>query len=83
MSATRWATGKGPLQSPAFLTRFYAKGAVLSVMYITNQEERSWLWVCLGKMKSEAGSDQLVTLTRCLYEALPIDYRDLPSPALD
>jgi hypothetical protein len=39
-------------------------------MYITNQEERSWLWVCLGKMISEAGSDQLVTLTRCLYEAL-------------
>ena len=32
---------------------------------------------------SEAGADQLVTLTRCPYEALPIDYRDLPSTALD
>ena len=32
---------------------------------------------------SKPRSDQLVTLARCPYEALPIEYRDLPSTALD
>ncbi len=34
-------------------------------------------------MKGEARSDQLITFTRLLGEALPIKYRDLPAPALD
>ena len=32
-------------------------------------------------MKSEARSNQLITFARCLREALPIQYRDLPSAA--
>jgi hypothetical protein len=32
-------------------------------------------------VKSEARPDQLITFTRCLREALPIKYRDLPSAA--
>src|ERR1700680_161263 len=51
-------------------------------MYITEfAGERIFLRVCLGQVKSDAGPDQLITLTRCPYEALPIKYRDLPSAA--
>jgi hypothetical protein len=32
-------------------------------------------------VKSDARPDQLITFTRCLHEALPIKYRDLPSAA--
>ena len=32
-------------------------------------------------MKSKAGPNQLITFARCLREALPIKYRDLPSAA--
>src|SRR6202049_4299245 len=32
---------------------------------------------------SRARSDQLITFTRCLHEAPPIKYRDLPSAALN
>jgi len=39
------------------------------------------LHVCFGEVKSEARPDQLITFTRCLREALPIKYRDLPSAA--
>ena len=39
------------------------------------------MFVCFGKVKSEAHPDQLITFTRCLREALPIKYRDLPSAA--
>src|SRR5665213_1630456 len=39
----------------------------------------SILRVCLGKVKSDAVSDKLITFTRCLREALPIKDRDLPS----
>jgi hypothetical protein len=41
------------------------------------------LHVCFGKMKGEARPDQLITFTRCLREALPIKYRDLPSAAFN
>jgi hypothetical protein len=34
-------------------------------------------------VKSDALSDQLITFTRCLREALPIKYRDLPSAAFN
>jgi hypothetical protein len=34
--------------------------------------------VCLGKVKSEARADQPITFTRCLREARPIKYRDMP-----
>jgi hypothetical protein len=37
--------------------------------------------VCFGKVKSKAATNQLITLARCLREALPIKYRDLPSAA--
>jgi hypothetical protein len=39
--------------------------------------------VCFGKVKSEAASNQLITLARHLREALPIKYRDLPSAAFN
>ena len=58
------------------------EGAV-SVMYITEMAGRAVLNVCLGKVKSDALSNQLITFTRCLREALPIKYRDLPSAGLD
>jgi len=37
------------------------------------------LFVCFGKVKSEACPNQLITFTGFLYETLPINYRDLPS----
>jgi hypothetical protein len=56
---------------------------MLSVMYITDfGGELTFLIVCSGKVKSDARPDQLITFTRCLREALPIKYRDLPSAAL-
>jgi hypothetical protein len=39
--------------------------------------------VCFGKVKSEARPNQLITFARCLREALPIKYRDLPSAAFN
>ena len=39
--------------------------------------------VCFGKVRSDARSDQLIALARCLYETLPLEYRDLPAAALD
>src|ERR1039457_6917105 len=45
--------------------------------------ERTFLRVCLGKVKSDALPDQLIAFTRCLREARPIKYRDLPSAALN
>jgi hypothetical protein len=52
-------------------------------MYITVAVEANVLRVCLGKVKSDTGPDQLITFTRCLREALPIKYRNLPSAARD
>ena len=53
-------------------------------MYITEfGGEPTNLCVCFGKVKSDALSDQLITFTRCLREALPIKYRDLPAAALN
>jgi hypothetical protein len=43
--------------------------------------EARFLCVCFGQVKSDARPDQLITFTRCLHEALPIKYRDLPSAA--
>jgi hypothetical protein len=34
-------------------------------------------------VKSEARANQPITFTRCLCEALPIKYRDLPSAAFN
>ena len=39
--------------------------------------------VCFGKVKSEAGPNQLITFARCLREAVPIKYRHLPSAAFN
>jgi hypothetical protein len=39
--------------------------------------------VRFGKVKSQARPDQLITFARCLGEALPIKYRDLPSAVFD
>jgi hypothetical protein len=50
-------------------------------MYITDLVPASALRVCFGKVKSDAPPDQLITFTRCLHEALPIKYRELPSAA--
>ena len=50
-------------------------------MYITDSVESSFFWVCFGKVMSNARPDQLIAFTRCLREALPIQYRDLPSAA--
>jgi len=43
--------------------------------------EARFLCVCFGQVKSDARPDQLITFTRCLHEALPIKYRELPSAA--
>jgi hypothetical protein len=50
----------------------------MSVMDIT--EEGAGSGVCPGEVKCDARPHQLITFTRCLCEALPIEYRDL-SPA--
>src|ERR1700689_3453632 len=51
-------------------------------MYITEPARAgSLLRVCLGKVKSEACPDQLITFTGCRHEALPIKHRDLPPAA--
>jgi hypothetical protein len=50
-------------------------------MYITETAEIRFLWVCFGKVRSDACPDQLITLTRFRHEALPIKYRDLLSAA--
>jgi hypothetical protein len=63
--------------------RLCARWDVLSVMYITDSASSSFFRVCLGEMKSDAPPDQLITFTRCLYETLPIQYRDLLSAALN
>ena len=52
-------------------------------MYITYAGGGSFFWVCFGKVKSDARPNQLITFARCLGEALPIKYRDLPSAGLD
>jgi hypothetical protein len=50
-----------------------------SVIYITGTGGNLTLSpVCFGKAKNEARADQLVTFTKCLREAPPIKYRDLP-----
>ena len=41
------------------------------------------LSVCFGKEKRDARPDQLITFTRRLREGLPIEYRELPSAALN
>src|SRR5258708_8049527 len=55
----------------------------MSVMNITERAGKSFLGVCLGKVKSEARRDQLVAFTRRFREALPIENRDLPSAAFN
>ena len=52
-------------------------------MYITDTVGATISRVCFGKVKSEARPDQLITFARCLREALPIKYRDLPSAAFN
>jgi hypothetical protein len=58
------------------------RGVVGNVHYRVGAEF-ALLCICFGKVKSGAFSDQLITFTRCLREALPIKYRDLPSAALN
>ena len=67
-----------PLPPPALPVTPNPKSiwGVLSVMYITVETLSP---VCFGKVKSEARPDQLIAFARCLREALPIKYRDLPS----
>ena len=67
-------------QPPTGLDCELTEGA-LSVMYITVSVRARSLRVCFGKVKSDARPDQLITFTRCLNEAPPIEYRDLPSAA--
>jgi hypothetical protein len=55
----------------------------LAASKLPTRQECTLLRVCLGKVKSEARPYQLITFTRCLHEALPIEYRDLPSAARD
>ena len=52
-------------------------------MYITERARKSFLSICLGKVKSDARPDQLVAFTRRFREALPIENRDLPSAAFN
>ena len=52
-------------------------------MYITDYRYggTAFLPVGVGKVKSDARPDQLITFTRCRHDALPIKYRDLPPAA--
>src|SRR5438045_9388090 len=50
-------------------------------MYITDLPESSIFRICLGKVRSDARPDQLITFTRRLREALPIKEGDLLSAA--
>ena len=53
-------------------------------MYITDTvRELAISLVCFGKVKSQARPDQLITFARCLGEALPVNYTDLPPAAFD
>src|SRR5215813_4188220 len=54
-------------------------------MYITADRvsKLAFYRVCFGKMKSEARPKQLITFTRRLHQAWPVEDRDLPSTALD
>ena len=52
-------------------------------MYITELVRARFLCVRFGKVKSDPRPDQLIALTRCRHEALPIKYRDLPPAALN
>jgi hypothetical protein len=58
-----------------------AEGGVGNVYYRKGSE--LFLGICLGKVKSDARPDQLVTFTRCLRETLSIENRDLPSAAFN
>src|ERR1700676_3989877 len=52
-------------------------------VHYRNCRELAILLVCFWQVKSEARPDPLITLARCLGEALPIKYRDLPSAAFN
>src|SRR5579872_1227948 len=56
-----------------------SRGAVGNVYY--RYGGVSLLHVCFGKVKTDARSDQPITFTRCLNEALTINYPDVPSAA--
>jgi hypothetical protein len=55
----------------------------MSVRYLTDLARERFLCVCLGKVKSDACPNQLITFTRCLYETLAINYRHVPSTVLN
>src|ERR1022692_704719 len=53
-------------------------------MYITDSSGgQLFLRICFWKVKSDALSNQLITFTRCLREALSVQYRDLATAALN
>ena len=56
--------------------------AVGNVHYRTGGEP-TLLCVCFRKVKSDARPDQPITFTRCRHQALPIEYRDLRSAAIN
>ena len=83
VEAAKVTTNLRIITSPGFaLWQLCPSWDALSVMYITESAETPLLLcVCFGKVKSNARPDQLITFTRCLREALPIKYRDLPAAA--
>ena len=83
VEAAKVTTNLRIITSPGFaLWQLCPSWDALSVMYITESAETPLLLcVCFGKVKSNARPDQLITFTRCLREALPIEYRDLPAAA--
>ena len=75
-----------PGQRGEFALRRFAQPAEgdLSVMYITDRICKLPSYrECFGKVKSEARPKQLITFTRRLHQARPVEDRDLPSTALD
>jgi hypothetical protein len=50
-------------------------------MYITDSPWTRFSGVCFGEVRGDACPDQLITFARFRHEALPINYRDLPSAA--
>ena len=72
---------ESPRQPPACSNHKFALGYAVGNVYYRHRAQSPGLGVCLGKVKSEARPDQLITFTRCVREALPIEDRDLPSAA--
>src|ERR1019366_2605534 len=82
-STQEYDLARGARHQPCRLAIVRQLGRAVGNVHYRLGAERTFLRVCLGKVKSDALPDQLIAFTRCLREARPIKYRDLPSAALN